>query len=235
MKITVKKWKAQLTVILITVLLSVLLLSQADLKGIDKLDKGISRVKYGGIYKTRRYSQWRLYRYKSEKLPKKYPYKYAPWESYVAIDRYVTIGSDRTHNTLTISPTLYKSIKPIADSNKATAKRILRQIKAKGHGLKAYRKIYRYVSSGKYITGKKSTADFFQYHGGDCMAHASAFYVLCKVQNIPVRICIGECQGELHAWNKVKVKGKWWWVDCTFSYPRKKKLWKNHKAPMEVW
>lgn len=222
----------QLAVIFITVLLSVLLLLQADTK--NSMDARIGKYIKGGTYKTRKYPQWKLYQYKTVSLPRKYPFKFAPYQSYVLIDKYTQVGSDRTHNTLTFDPNLYKTIKPEADSNRREAKKILKRLKVRGKGKKAYKKIYKYCKTGKYIKGIKTAKGFFEKHGGDCAAHSSAFYVLCKVQGIPVRFCIGETSG-LHAWNRVKVKKQWYWVDTTYGYGRSKDLWEDHKAPMETW
>ncbi len=226
------KREAILTVILFAVLLSVALISQADAKV-----QGVP-IK-GGTYKTMTASQWQLHRYKSVTLLKRYPFKYAPWRSYVLIDKYVTVSADLKHNLLIIDPQLYQAIKPEADQNRATAKRILKRYRVRGKGKTAYKKIRRYVRKGKYITGIKSAQGFFENHGGDCSAHASAVYVLCKVQGIPVRYCIGAYDNgngfDCHAWNRVKLNGTWYWVDETMRQPMSKRLWWDYKKPMEQW
>ena len=143
------------------------------------------------------------------------------------------------HNLLIIDPNLYAEIKPEADANRAKAKRILKRYKVKGKGKTAYKKIRRYVRSGSYITGIKSAQGFFENHGGDCSAHASAVYVLCKVQGIPVRFCIGAFDTgngyDCHAWNRVKLNGTWYWTDETMRQPMSKRLWWDYKKPMEQW
>ena len=226
------KREAILTVILFAVLLSVALISQADAKVKDVPIKG-------GTYKTMTVAQWQLHRYKAVTLPKRYPFKYAPWRSYVLIDKYVKVDADLKHNLLIIDPQLYQTIKPEADANRAEAKRILHKYKVKGKGKTAYKKIRRYVRSGKYITGVKSASGFFENHGGDCAGTASAVYVLCKVQGIPVRYCIGAFDSGLgmdcHAWNRVKLNGTWYWVDETMRQPMSKRLWWDYKKPMETW
>ena len=226
------KREAILTVILFAVLLSVALISQADAKVKDVPIKG-------GTYKTMTVAQWQLHRYKAVTLPKRYPFKYAPWRSYVLIDKYVKVDADLKHNLLIIDPNLYAEIKPEADQNRATAKRILKRYKAKGKGKSAYKKIRRYVRKGKYITGVKSASGFFENHGGDCAGTASAVYVLCKVQGIPVRYCIGAYDTgngyDCHAWNRVKLNGTWYWTDETMRQPMSKRLWWDYKKPMEQW
>jgi len=226
------KIEAIATVILVTILLAVALVSQADAK-----IKGVPIQ--GGTYKTMTVSQWQLHKYKSVTLPKKYPFKYAPWRSHLLIDKYVRVDADLKHNLLVIDPSLYQEIKPEADANRAEARRILKRYKVKGKGKSAYKKIRRYVRSGKYITGVKSASGFFENHGGDCAGTASAVYVLCKVQGIPVRYCIGAFDTgngyDCHAWNRVKLNGVWYWTDETMRQPMSKRLWWDYKKPMEQW
>ena len=222
------KREAIFTVILAAILLAVALISQAD-----------AAVKKppvtGGTYKTQTMAQWELYRYKTVELPKRYPYKYAPWMSYVLIDKYVKVDADLSHNLLVIDPALYEEIRPVADRNRARARVILKKYKVKGRGKPAYNKIRRYVKTGRYIKGVKSAAGFFDRHGGDCAAHAAAVYVLCKVQGIPVRYCIGSLEGSCHAWNRVKLGRRWYWADETMAMWLSRSLWDGYKKPMEMW
>jgi hypothetical protein len=73
------KREAVATVILAAILLAVALVSQSDaaIKGVP--------VK-GGTYRTNTAAQWQLYKYRAVDLPKQYPYKYAPWRSFLLID-----------------------------------------------------------------------------------------------------------------------------------------------------
>lgn len=225
---------AVLVVIGAALLLSALLISQADAK-VSKFDQRVTAHIKGGTVKTQTMAQWELFRYKTTVLPKKYPFKYAPWKSFLAIDKYVEVSAVSDRNTLVIDPELYRSIQPEAEANRVKAKRILKRYKVRGKKKAAVKKIRRYVRTGKYITGVKSAGDFFDQHGGDCAAHASAVYVLCKVQGIPVRYCIGGAWGSCHAWNRVKYGGKWYWVDETLDQPPARKLWDGYKKPMEMW
>lgn len=222
------KREAVFTVILAAILLAVALISQADAK---VNDPPVS----GGTYKTQTMAQWELYRYKTVELPKRYPYKYAPWMSYVLIDKYVKVDADPSHNLLVIDPALYEEVKPAADRNRARARVILKKYKVKGRDKAAYLKIRKYVRKGKYIKGVKSAAGFFEKHGGDCAAHAAAVYVLCKVQGIPVRYCIGSLEGSCHAWNRVKLGRRWYWADETMAMWLSRSLWEGYKKPMEMW
>lgn len=231
-----RKFKQILTVVVIWLLLSVLLVSQADADTTDAFDKRVTnKLKTGGVVKTQVYAQWELWKYKETVLPKKYPFKYAPWESYLAIDKYVIVGSDDKHYTIEIDPRLYAEIKPIAEETKAEAKKILKQYGVKGTGKQAYFKIRKYVRSGDVIVGVKSANGFFENHGGDCAAHAAAVYVLCKVQGIPVRYVIGSWLGYLHAWNKVKLNGKWYWTDEMIEIPLERKLEDGYIGEMVMW
>lgn len=223
-------------VLLITIILSILLVSQADAdvsKGFEARATGIIRT--GGTVRTQAFSQWEIYKWAEEKLPTKYPFRYAPWQTYANMEKYVFVSSDKAHNTLTVKPDFYRLIRPEADANRTKARRILRAYKVRGKGKAAVKKIRKYVRKGKYKAGIKSASGFFDSHSGDCAAHASAIYVLCKVQGVPVRYCIGSMDGELHAWNRVKACGKWYWVDETLDMPMSRRLWDGYKKPMEMW
>ncbi len=50
-----------------------------------------------------------------------------------------------------------------------------------------------------------------------CQGYAVAFYRLCSEAGYPVRIVSGTGNGEAHAWNIVKVNGKYYNVDCTWD------------------
>lgn len=52
-----------------------------------------------------------------------------------------------------------------------------------------------------------------------CDGYSEAFQKIMKRLGIPCRTIIGEAQGGGHAWNKVKVGGKWRYIDVTFDDP----------------
>lgn len=52
-----------------------------------------------------------------------------------------------------------------------------------------------------------------------CDGYSEAFQKIMKELGIPCKVIIGEAQGGGHAWNKVKVGGKWRYVDVTFDDP----------------
>jgi len=234
-----RKIKSVLTVVVIWLLLSALLLSQYDFGFADtgkSFDSKVNdKLKTGGTVTTQIYAIWELQKYKETQLIKKYPFKYAPWESYVAIDKYVTVECRPKRNAFVIDSALYDEIKPTAERTKAEAKKILKRYKVKGKTKADYLKIRKYIWSCEEKEGIKSALGFFQNNGGDCAAHASAVYVLCKVQGIPVRWVMGSYDGYLHAWNQIKVGGKWYYVDETFGYPMSRKLWSGYRGVMVKW
>ena len=53
-----------------------------------------------------------------------------------------------------------------------------------------------------------------------CDGIESAFAILCKIEGIECADIAGDGNGGAHAWNKVKVYGKWYAVDVTWSHVR---------------
>ena len=213
-----------LAVIALWLLLSAILIGQVDADVGKRFDERVTDKIKGGEVTSQVQAIWEMQKYKETKFHQKYPFKYCPWRSHVAINEYVTVESRLKTNAFVIDPRLYTEIEPIAKETKARAKTILKKYNIKGTGMPAYLKIRKYVRGGADIKGSKSALDFFNNYGGDCCGHTSAVYVLCKVQGIPVRFVIGSYLGNLHAWNKVKLNGKWYWTDETFEYPLERKL-----------
>ena len=90
----------------------------------------------------------------------------------------------------------------------------------------------RYAFS-KYDNCEKGT--LFTKGKGVCRDYSDAFWAMCKVCGIPCRYYTSRN----HGWNRVKIKGKWYWIDVTWMdcgryvnkrYYLKRKLWKNHKV-----
>ena len=75
---------------------------------------------------------------------------------------------------------------------------------------------------------------------GVCRDYSDAFWAMCKLSGIPCKYYTGKVTGGgYHGWNKVKIKGKWYWIDLTWmdngktinkKYYLKRKLWNNHKV-----
>lgn len=170
-------------------------------------------------------SLWQIHRYKDTKLMRKRPLCFAPWLAYLAVDRYVEVRNIGNYNCLVIRKDLVKIVQKDANYNRAFAKKFK---------WKSVKKIYRFCRSTKYVPHKKTARDVFQNHQADCAGITAAFYVLCKVKGIPVRYIIGWKGSECHAWNRVKYKGKWYYIDCTLEKYMHKKLWKGYSI-MEMW
>ena len=234
-----RKIKQITAAVVLWLLLTVLLLSQFDFGFADVGSTFDNRVTNklitGGTVTSQVLAVWELEKYKETQLPKKYPFCYCPWESYVAIDRYITIEARPKTNAFIIDPNLYETVEPIAEETRTEAKAILKRIGVKGKTKTDYMKIRKYVRGGKDIKGVKTALGFFQNYGGDCCGYSSAVYVLCKVQGIPVRFVIGSYMGNLHAWNKVKLNGVWYWVDETYEFPLERKLEDGYLGVMVMW
>lgn len=73
----------------------------------------------------------------------------------------------------------------------------------------------------------------------NCSAYADIFYSLCKASNIPVRYVIGWADNGKnawwHAWNKVRINKKWYWVDPTWGRWLSRQLWSSHSRIIEEW
>lgn len=52
-----------------------------------------------------------------------------------------------------------------------------------------------------------------------CDGYAKAFQKIMKAMDIPCQIVLGYVQGSGHAWNRVKIGRKWYYVDVTFDDP----------------
>ncbi|WP_200778255.1 transglutaminase domain-containing protein, partial [Tissierella praeacuta] len=55
-----------------------------------------------------------------------------------------------------------------------------------------------------------------------CMGYAQAFQKLMEKLNVESSVVVGNAAGQAHAWNRVKLYGKWYYLDVTFDdQPRK--------------
>jgi transglutaminase-like putative cysteine protease len=183
---------------------------------------------HGGRFSTKSMSLWELHKYKDTELMRKYPLCYAPFRAYLLVDEHVTIENRNNRNYLIIDTDLYKAIINEARYNRSKAKRY------KGTAKQKVRKIYRYCRKTDYEIHVKFASDVFKYRRGDCAAIASAFYVLCKKNKIPVRYVIGWADGECHAWNRVKIQGRWYWIDATLGCWLSREQF-PHRSVMEIW
>ena len=50
-----------------------------------------------------------------------------------------------------------------------------------------------------------------------CSGYAEGFALLLEAADVPVRIVTGTAGDEKHAWNLVRLDGKWYHADCTWD------------------
>lgn len=127
----------------------------------------------------------------------------------------------------------------------ALAKQATRKAKVKNNDSdrEAIRKIaYWICKHTKYASGQYDNAEagtLFSKGRGVCRDYSDAFWAMCKVSGIQCEYYAGTVTGGgRHGWNRVKIEGKWYWIDVTWmdcgksinkNYYLKRKLWKNHK------
>lgn len=106
-----------------------------------------------------------------------------------------------------------------------------------------------YVNNGDY---KSAEAWAFSAEGvlvrkeGVCESYAVAFYLLAKIAGLDCHYVRGgvTTSDQDHAWNRVKVDGEWYYIDCTwddpvgggqenYDYYLSKTVWSNHIAERE--
>lgn len=198
-------------------------------KACASFDSKVNQKLTGGSVSTKSMAIWELYEYKYTTLLRKAPMCYCPWKAYLAVSEYVGIEVKNNRYYLTIRTNLKKLLKDDAAFNKAYGK----AFKVIGSRKQQIRKIFKYCTSTKYEVHIKTAREVFTTRTGDCAGIAAAFYVLCKAKKIPVRYVIGWSTG-CHAWNRVKLGGRWYWIDCTFRYWLSPDLWDGYRI-MEMW
>ena len=171
---------------------------------------------------------WELYQYKYTELLRLEPFSWCPYKSYLIIDKYVEVRDKDNQNHLIIKSDIIALVRDDAEYNKSHAH------KYKGKPKKRLKQIYRYCRQTEYVAHIKTARDVLEKRQGDCAGIASAFYVLCKANRIPCRYIIGWTTDGCHAWNRVKIKGKWYYVDATLGIYMKRKLPKGWSI-MEQW
>ena len=70
--------------------------------------------------------------------------------------------------------------------------------------------------------------DLLTKKGGNCAAHSAAFKAFMVQIGIPCEFLIGNIDEGCHAWNRVKIDGKWWYIDVTYDMHLSETLWKNY-------
>ena len=171
---------------------------------------------------------WQLHKYKYTTLLRQEPFSWCPYKSYLIIDKYVEVRDHHNTNHIIINADIVALVREDADYNKSHAH------KYKGKPKTRLRKIYRYCHKTEYVAHVKTAREVFERRQGDCAGISSAFYVLCKANKIPCRYIIGWTEDSCHAWNRVKIKGRWYYVDATKGMWLRKKLPKGWSI-MEQW
>ena len=181
-----------------------------------------------GEYPTKSISLWELHKFKYTLLLQLEPLSWCPYKSYLMVDRYVEVRDKQNQNWLIVKANLTELVRSDADYNKAHASRY------KGKPETKLRKIFRYCEQTEYVAHVKFARNVFESRQGDCAGISSAFYVLCKKNKIPVRYVIGWTKDYCHAWNRVKLNGKWYWIDATHGLWLSRKQFKG-RTVMEMW
>lgn len=132
---------------------------------------------------------------------------------------------------------LNNSIDSIISSLKLNGKSTYKKIKA----------IYNYVTS--HVKYDKSHTYYFANEAlakkkATCQGYALLFYRLCRESGVPCRIATGTANGTKHAWNIVKLNGKWYQCDSCWDAGKSSDHWsyflkgrsfqKDHSTPMNA-
>ena len=159
------------------------------------------------------------------------------WSSYHAYhcilywqDDNITYSASRIRQTL-----------KACESNKAWAKKMVRKLHLMRYPVKKrVRKIFDYIYwtydyDSSFVWLEQARKSGY----ANCSAYADLFYALCKASKVPVRYVIGYADNGTnrgwHCWNKVKIKKRWYWIDCTWGSWLSRKLWRTHSRIIEEW
>lgn len=211
----------------IVIVLSVLWLCSKTFASFDdRVDKALT----GGAVSTTTMPMWYLWEYKTTDLLRKSPMCWEPYQGYAVCDRYVHIKDGNNRYYLCFDADIRSMLKPDAVYNKRFAK----AFKTSGTRKQQIRQIWNYCRKTKYVLHIKTAKSVFRDRKGDCAGIASAFYVLCRAKGIPVRYVIGWTPTSCHAWNRVLLGSKWYWVDACHSLWLSEKQYKGRRV-MEIW
>lgn len=91
----------------------------------------------------------------------------------------------------------------------------------------------------KYDSRYGSLYYMLLYNGGVCEGYASLAQALCNEAGIECKYVHGTGNGGNHVWNRIKVNGKWYYVDFTWDknntkYYLSEKLWDTHVVKSEI-
>ncbi|MCI6790564.1 MAG: hypothetical protein MR589_05770 [Lachnobacterium sp.] len=116
--------------------------------------------------------------------------------------------------------------KEVFDAAFAAVNQVIRDGMSEDEKVKA---IHDYlIYSANYVNdGDYSTAEGWAYGAtgvlihkeGVCQSYAIAFYMMAVSAGLDCKYVTGTAHGVGHAWNQVKVGGKWYYIDCTWDDP----------------
>ena len=160
------------------------------------------------------------------------------WSSYHAYHCIIMWEGDRvTYSASRIRQTL-KACK----ANKKWANKMVKRLKLRKCSVKKkVSRIFNYITEGYDYDSAYIWLEQARRSGvANCSAYADLFYALCKAAKVPVRYVIGRTHHDdgtqgTHCWNRVKIKKRWYWIDCTWGLWISKKLWKTHGWIVEEW
>ena len=79
-----------------------------------------------------------------------------------------------------------------------------------------------YVNNGDYGNAEKwayGAGGVLLHKEGVCQSYAIAFYIMATAAGLDCHYVTGTANGGGHAWDQVKVDGKWYYIDCTWDDP----------------
>lgn len=128
-----------------------------------------------------------------------------------------------------------KRISSVRKVNNILYKRVKKLYK--GRNMKTLEAFEYYIEDK--ITYRLSNPDMYKsMKYGTCVSYSTMLQVMCKIAKIPCRIYAGWSDpSNGHCWNRVKIKGKWFWCDLCWddntiygdtSYLHQRKLWEDH-------
>lgn len=101
--------------------------------------------------------------------------------------------------------------------------RVLEQLQiSKKSDFKKVKRIHDFIiKNAQYDTTAKRNSAYSNLieKKSACQGYATLVYKMMTDAGIPCRIIAGKSSGEAHAWNIVKVDGKWYNLDCTWDDP----------------
>ena len=116
----------------------------------------------------------------------------------------------------------------------------------KGRNMKTLEAFEQYIEDK--ITYHLPNPDMYKsMRYGTCVSYATMLKAMCDMSGIPCRIYAGwATPWDGHCWNRVKVKGRWFWADLCWddntvygdtSYLHQRSLWDDHQdyKPIRIY